>query len=362
VARLAAIALVSGGLHAGLIAWLDAVDFAPPIVVEPPAPIAVEIVAPPPPQPAPAVASPSGDTTDSISSIGPKPTASSISTGRSVPERPGRSPSRHPYLDMRGGARPDLSLPKTTGEAPPATTPSTADIARNNDLGTFTAHVDKDGDVTLRDSGDFTIRWAVPTPRIIGQGITDWYRSDKGPDGKRGKQTLAGSMYGSIDSPTAGCDGVRDAACAPDRTRTILVPVFSGRFNPTDWLMRRTVGDPYASKKRAYLDATRDQRAQVRATHRAEQAKRTAELVRGNLERAWSSTTDPFKRKELLFELWDEIADANEGSSVAADARAQVIGFIRARLPQRGAGAYADSEITAFNARKQSRETFSPYE
>lgn len=359
MARLAAIALVSGGFHAGVLAWLSAVDVTLHVAA-PPAPVAVEIVAPPPPPPP----APAAGTTGLAASTRAGP-AAVIAAGHATPRgsggEPARAPSRHPYLAMRaGGTRPDLSLPATIRDEVPATLPAPApDIPRNTDLGSFQAHVDKDGDVTLRDSGDFTVRWAMPSARMIGQGITDWYRSDKGPDGQRGARTLEDQVQGTIDAPTTGCNGVRDSACAPDRTPTAVVPVLRGGFNPTDWLMRRTVGDPYASKKRAYLDATREQRAQVRATHRAELEKRTAELVRRNLERAWSSTTDPFTRKELLFELWDEIADDGRASS---EARAQVIGFIRARLPQRDQGAYSAAELAAFNARKQSKETFSPYE
>ena len=238
--------------------------------------------------------------------------------------------------------------------------------AHKSDQGSFVAKVDKDGDVTIKDRPDVSIRIAIPTPKIIGRGIAEWYESDKGPDGQRGKRTLENEVSGTIDQPTTGCDGVRDPACAPDRTRTVIVPVFRGGFNPTDWLMRRTVGDPYASKKRAYLDATRDERAQMRGKHRTEPLAHAAIIMRGNLERAWASTSDVATRKQLLFELWDEVVEPRDEASAIAEAsraaRAQVIGFIRARLPQRGAHAYTRDEIAALNAKKQSLETFSPYE
>ena len=290
----------------------------------------------------------------------------------SEPSTPGVDKPRSPYLDMRRGGHADLTLPGTRDDldhAPAGTKPQpglTSKRAHKADEGSFIAKVDKDGGVTINDRSDFSIRWALPTPKLIGRGFADWYESDKGPDGKRGKRTLENEVSGSVDKPTAGCEGVRDNACSPDRSVTVIVPVFRGGFNPTDWLMRRTVGDPYASKKRAYLDATRDERAQIGATHRSEQLKQTAIIMRRNLERAWGSTTDVRERKQVVFELWDEIAEPADEESAVAEAsraaRAQVIGFIRARLPQRGQDAYSASEIAALNAKKQSKETFSPYE
>lgn len=290
----------------------------------------------------------------------------------SEPSTPGVDKPRSPYLDMRRGGHADLTLPGTRDDldhAPAGTTPqpgTTSNGAHKADEGSFVGKVDKDGGVTIQDRPDFSIRWAVPTPKLIGRAIAAWYESDKGPDGQRGERTLENEVSGAIDQATAGCEGVRDNACSPDRTRTVIVPVFRGGFNPTDWIMRRTVGDPYASKKLAYLDATRDERAQIGATHRNEQLKQTAIIMRKNLERAWASTTDARERKQLVFELWDEIAEPVDEQSAVAEAsraaRAQVIGFIRARLPQRDEDAYSVSEIAAFNARKQSNETFSPYE
>lgn len=294
----------------------------------------------------------------------------------STERRPG---DRSKYFEMRRGDRVDLSLPATrddldrapAGTQPQSGTPSSGTLApdgtgRRSDQGPVVAAVDRDGDVAMTDRPDVSIRVAVPTPTQIGRGIAEWYESDKGPDGKRGKRTLVNEIGGTIDVATAGCDGVRDSACAPDRTLTVIVPVFRGGLDPTAWLMRKTVGDPYASKKRAYLDATREERAQIRAEHRARQLRDTAKLVRESLERAWHSTTDVAVRKQRVFELWDEIVEPADDEPALAEAarvaRAQVIGFIRARLPQRGADAYQADEIAALNAKKRSKVTFSPYE
>ncbi|MDQ3340933.1 MAG: hypothetical protein M4D80_37730 [Myxococcota bacterium] len=304
---------------------------------------------------------------------------SGVEPGRpaSVPDKPTGERSR--YFDMRRGERADLTLPGTRDDldnVPAGTTPekppSSGKLAPNGgehktDEGTYVAKVDKDGRVTMKDRPDFSIGWAVPTPKLIGRGIAEWYESDKGEDGKRGKRTLENEVSGTIDKPTMGCEGVRDPACSPERAVTVVIPVFRGGFNPTDWLMRRTVGDPYASKKREYLDATREERAQIRANHRSEQLEQTVMIIRKNLDRAWASTTDMAARKKLLFELWDEIVErpTDEESALAEaskTARAQVIAFIRARLPQRGQDAYREDELLALNSVRQSKQRFSPYD
>ena len=404
---------VSAALHVAAVAWVATREVTREAdgdhVVEPRALTAIELV-PPPTEvelvDEPAASEPQGVAAAAVSTIdkshdlsttlpatpslatsgtsrGEPPATALATSGTSRGEPPAtpREPgTRSPYLDMRRGARADLTLPGTrddldrvpAGTSPRAGVPATGKLApdgtgHKSDQGSFVAKVDRDGGVTIKDRRDFSIRWAVPTPKLIGKGIADWYESDKGPDGKRGKRTLENELSGTVDRPTMGCeDGPHDNACTPDRSRTIIVPVFRGGFNPTDWLMRRTVGDPYASKKGAYLDATRDERAQIRANHRAEQLAQTSVIVRANLERAWASTTDMTARKLLLFELWDETVEpAEEDSALAAAsraARAQVIGFIRAHLPPQSKDAYRADELAALNAKKQSKATFSPYE
>ena len=379
VGKLPLTVTVSAAVHAVVVAWVGTrdieIDHAPP-----PAPVVttVELVETPPLEVAmatesqPATSQTSAvDVTRGDNTRGDNPAHSDKPTGGEAggdepgSERPGRSR----YLDMRRGTpRVDLSLPATRDDldnAPAGTAPQKPETdrgAHKSEHGSFVAKVDKDGDVKMEDRSDMSIRWAVPTPKIIGRGIAEWYESDKGEDGQRGKQTLAGEVGGSIDNGGGAPDGTDKG----DRSKAVIIPVFRGGFNPTDWLMRRTVGDPYASKKRAYLDATRDERAQIRAHHRTEQLARTSIIMRDNLERAWASTTDVAQRKQLLFELWDEVVEpADEESAIAEASRAartQVIGFIRARLPQRGAHAYTRDEIAALNARKQSIETFAPYD
>ena len=333
---------------------------------------AIELTTAAPATAAPATAAPAAPATATERSRGvaiatSRPTTTGGESGRVTP---GQSDERSRYFDMRRDTRADLTLPGTRDDLDhvPAGTdavkpPSSGKLAPNGgehktDEGSYIAKVDKDGRVTMKDRPDVSIGWALPSPKLIGRGIAEWYESDKGEDGQRGKRTLQGEAGGSIDKATTGCEGVRD---------NVTVPVFRGGFNPTDWLMRRTVGDPYASKKREYLDATREERAQIRANHTTEQLEQTVMIMRGNLNRAWASTTDMTARKQLLFELWDEIVErpSDEQSALAEasrTARAQVIAFIRARLPQRGKDAYREDELAALNSAKQSKQRFSPYE
>lgn len=268
-------------------------------------------------------------------------------------------PRVHADLTLPTGARDDLDhVP--AGTTPQHDVPSTHQLAPDGagtktDTTVFVAKVAPDGSIDLHDKADLEIHWAVPTVKHVLNGIAEWYLSDKGPDGKRGKRTLENDVQ--IES--GGVDGTG-----------VIIPVFRGHASVDDWIARRTVGDPYASRKLAYLDSTRDERAQIGAKHREQQLAHTIMIVRGNLQRAWASTTNVAERKQALFELWDEVVepasdrgdDADELLARAArDARAQVIAFIRAHLPPGGADAYTTDELAAFNAKKQSTAAFAPY-
>ncbi len=135
-------------------------------------------------------------------------------------------------------------------------------------------------------------------------------------------------------------------------------------FDITDALMRKKKMDPYASRKLAFLDQTRDARVELGRQYRKEVLARTSEIVRGNLELMWATVTDAAARKTALFDLWDEVDEAGDEEVVAAGtaARATVIGFLRARFPSSSATAYTASEIAALNGKRKSRAVFAPYE
>jgi len=127
--------------------------------------------------------------------------------------------------------------------------------------------------------------------------------------------------------------------------------------------MRKThAGDPYASRKRALLDATFEERAAKGGEFRGEQLAHSAELVRRNLELLWASVRDPRERRAALFTLWDECAEGDGPLGEAGErARAEVIGLIRAHLPPDSPDAFTPDELAAFTARRSSQQPFEPY-
>jgi hypothetical protein len=276
-------------------------------------------------------------------------------------------PPRSAWFDLRGGRRTTVDLrlppghrddldrvPRGTDAAPVvAPTGQLHDAgggSRRSDQGVFTAKVAPDGSVTLKDRRNLQVGLALPSPRSIGNGISRWYYSDKGPDGQRGERALEKEVGGSTD--------------AGDRSKTAIVPVLRGGFDVTDALMRSKGQDPYASKKLAFLDSTRDERVQMGAAHREQQLRRTTQLVQRNLDQLWQRVAEPRARREALFELWDEAVETGDEPTVEAGraARKLVVGFIRARLPAGGPDAYTADELAALNRRRHSKAPFAPYE
>src|SRR6185436_9687493 len=109
------------------------------------------------------------------------------------------------------------------------------------------------------------------------------------------QRTLEKSVSGSVD--------------AGDRSKTAVVPIAGGGFDVTDALMRRKGQDPYASKKLAFLDSTRDERVQRGTAHREQQLRQTSQIMQRNLDRLWQRVADPRARRTALFELWDEVIE-----------------------------------------------------
>lgn len=275
-------------------------------------------------------------------------------------------PPRSAWFDLRRGRGPavDLRLPQGRGDVDyvPRGTDADPGVARTGQLqesgggthrseqGPFTAKVAPDGGVTLKDRRNFQFGLRPPTPKSIAKGVTQWFYGDKGPDGQRGERTLEKAAGGSTD--------------AGDRSKAVIVPVAGGSFDITDAFMRGKGHDPYASKKLAFLDSTRDERVQIGTKHRERQLLLTPQIVQRNLDRAWQQAGDTRARREALFELWDEVVEAGDAKAVEAGlaARKLVVGFIRARLPASGPDAYTAGELAALNQRRQSKAPFAPYE
>ena len=137
--------------------------------------------------------------------------------------------------------------------------------------------------------------------------------------------------------------------------------LFHAELDATDALMRARGDDPYASAKRKLLDDTREERYEIGKRYKHEQLGRSAVLAKETVDWLWAKTSDPRERKEDLFELWDDCAEAGDADLVEGGraARGVIVGFIRAHLT--GVDAFTPDELAALNARRHSTATFAPY-
>ena len=163
------------------------------------------------------------------------------------------------------------------------------------------------------------------------------------------------------DQYTFGIDIAPDGTVAIHDKPPIKPEGLGFRYDLEGMLMRRHGDDPYARSKLHFLDATRDERAELGRRYETQRLSRSVELMRNNIDWLWSRTRDPAKRREVLFDLWDECAETGDPELVAggAAARLLLIGEIRARL--HGADAYTPDELARLNAHRHSTERFAPY-
>lgn len=235
-----------------------------------------------------------------------------------------------------------------------------------------TVSVEQDGTAHFDDEKYIDPQFHLPIPRIwevdrmrqeLGHVLTEWYKDPEA--GKRFGPTS--ELPRHLLAAPGACDSWGSTMCddplAPKveqfvrERKKVLGGFLGGPLDITAWLHRKYVGDPYASRKLKLLDDTRDERVAMGLAHRAEQRARSAEIMRGNLERLWARVADPAARRAALFELWDECGEDEAGNR----ARAVVIGWIRARLPAGSANAYTDAELQALDTHRTSRAAFAPY-
>jgi hypothetical protein len=396
---------VSAVIHAAVVAWWttrpptprrsDEARPATPIeivTVEPAPPTApldvqlFELPASEPHAPSPALREPprrSRDVaaprpTDAAASAPPSPAAprAGASAGDPPPARAGEPGRRGGLLAMRHGEAPSAALPAGRWDdldhAPRGTAPERrivtgllhesggGDHASDQDV--FNAVVHPDGTVELHDAPNLQIGVGLPSLKDLGHALADWYESDKGPYGAEGNTAMARQIQLSAGATATAQDPTEPRP--KDRSRTVILPILTGRFDLTDWLMRNNRLDPYDRRKLVFLDATRDERVQIGTRGRAEHLAQTPQIVQKSLEALWAATTDLAARKQALFELWDDCVETGDPAVVdaAAAARRMIIGFIRARLPADSASAYTAAEIAALTQRKRSTAGFAPYE
>jgi hypothetical protein len=229
-----------------------------------------------------------------------------------------------------------------------------------NDL-TFTGTVDPDGTVHIDDKPNFHVHFTVPKPKQIGNAIAEWAED---PYKYQKKLGTPGDMI--EQAPRGDRARITDTDQKPDQGGT--VPIIGGGFDVTDWISRKALGkakgDPYAARKLAALDATRDERVEMGRRHRNDVLEHADELVRDWLDRVWAAPISIADKKEALFEIWDDCAETGDDRVVDAGKRARndVIGFVRVKLPPGGADAYTTQELDEMNARKSSKTRFEPYQ
>ena len=242
-----------------------------------------------------------------------------------------------------------------------------------------TVDVEPDGAAHFHDKADADIHVSAPLPtptalrgalRRAGRVITKWaedpYASTRvGP--ARDLPPHLQAVPGVCDDVTNSmCDATAATAEEDGDTPLIFVPLpvakVFGKLDITAWAMRKAGIDPYASRKHKLLDTTREERAARGARYRAEQLKRSPELMQRNLEMLWRATADASLRRQGLFQLWDE-CDEDEGPSGEAGTRtrALVIGWIRSHLPAESADGFSAAEIATLNERRISKQPFEPY-
>ncbi len=389
VRKLPSVLAISVAVHAAAIAWMSTytgdrrfpTDASPATSVEiidvsPALPPVVEVApvdvafldeattAAVPELPAPSATPPRGRDRAKVApgeaiTAGPPSTEVAVATGPAV---------RNPYMDMRRPGAPKVALPKfewdpdMAPEAPPPPDPTTGQLhdsgngTHRSDQGPFVAKIGKDGTVKLKDKKNFNIHFGLPSGKDVGKMIADWYLDPNKPVGTLPPDHIE-------KAPILPGDDATGQDKKPDHGDVAGIPILSGGFDISDAFMRGHGNDPYASKKLAFLDSTRDERVQIGVKHRREQLAKASEIMRGNLEQVWRRILDPAARRQALFELWDEIEETGSAEMIAAgiQARNLVIGWIRARLPQSSAEAYGVDEIARLNAKRTSKATFAPY-
>jgi hypothetical protein len=307
-------------------------------------------------------------------------------TGGEEPRDTGReAPGRPSPLAMRG-LRHDLSLScdaaaRVLKDRPlPAPVRPSGHIRQSGAEGkiddltaSYTVH--GDGTVEVHNKPDFDPQWQIHLPtrerigntlHAIGDDLAEW-RADPYRDTRVGTWQ---DLPRHLQSTPGSCQRIDDPLCDANPHRHVAVvdggfilPIFGGRADVTGYLQRKLVGsDPYAARKLAMLDATRAERIETGAAHRAAQLGHSAEMMARNLEALWRATADPAVRRQALFELWDECAEGDDPAGAAGNrARAMVIGWIGGHLPQGGPGAFSADDIATLDAQRSSRQHFAPY-
>lgn len=150
----------------------------------------------------------------------------------------------------------------------------------------------------------------------------------------------------------------------PVQVSAISLFGIAGIFDLTDLVMRLHGDDPYTYDKSKVVELTRKMRQRMTDEDRERRLRTALAVWPAHLEAVWRRSDLPAsERRALLFQLWDDLLDTDVGpeGTAAQEARARIVGFIRAQLPPGAPHAYTRDELARLNARRKSRRTFDPY-
>jgi hypothetical protein len=209
---------------------------------------------------------------------------------------------------------------------PPSNTDESNEMVPNghgtyvHDRQTFRIDIARDGSVRIRDKPNFRADIGLPCIRCVTEDFEKWKRDP-----------YSGHVVNLMG----------------------LLPVLRGGFDLTDWLERTVGNDPYSYEKARFMEATRERRAEMSATARRERMRDALAKLPDFLAAVWAH--EPWSERErryILFKLWDECDDSNDG----AQARATINAFVRKQVPS-----YSNDEIEALNEERTSEQRFEPY-
>lgn len=133
----------------------------------------------------------------------------------------------------------------------------------------------------------------------------------------------------------------------------------SGTFDMTEAIMGASGQDPLRAEREYFMRQTEEVRARLEAAHARAQMAQANTRLPGRLEGIWGAVRrSEAARRARIFAVWDEMADDETGR----EARAIVLRWIRERIPFGTDHAYTEDELRRFNAARESREPFAPYE
>jgi hypothetical protein len=354
--------VVSVAVHAGLVAWVAThpLDLEPPtraaapvVTIEPAPAIPVEIqLVPLPPDTRVAAI----DTRVAASDPRAPTRARTAASGRDpAATKPGREPTPNP---TSAPAKPSLLAMRGAKPAPVVGVSSDfvdQFLARSKPLPPIPDLPGARIDAELRD--------AEEAKRHCHTDCAGVWAAAADARARRRQVELVAQRDGThvIDKETFAAKVDRDGKIHIADKPNVRPDGMGIKFDVNDALMRRYVGDPYASAKLKMMDRTRDQRVAIGKEYRREVLSHAGEYMRINLQRFWASTTDLAKRKQGLFDLWDECAETGSAELVAggADARRVLTAWIQLKLV--GPSRYTEAELARLNGQRRSKAVFAPY-